>query len=48
MILPQDANLSWMEFSERTTVEGPVVFAFFVAMLATNFICRKVASWCLN
>ena len=36
------------DYYRLSAVEGPVVFAFFVAMLATNFICRKVASWCLD
>jgi hypothetical protein len=36
------------DYYRLNTVEGPVVFAFCVAMLATNFIFRKVASWCLD
>ncbi|MFZ1194129.1 MAG: hypothetical protein WAN49_01675, partial [Pseudolabrys sp.] len=28
------------DYYRLSAVEGPVVFAFFVAMLATNFICR--------
>ena len=30
------------------SIEGSVVFAFVITMLAANFIFRKVASWCLD
>ena len=36
------------DYNHSNAIDGSVVFAFFVAMLATNFIFRKVASWCLD
>jgi hypothetical protein len=36
------------EYYRMSAVEGSVVFAFVVTALATNFIFRKVASWCLE
>jgi hypothetical protein len=36
------------EYYRMSAVEGSVVFAFIVTALATNFIFRKVASWCLD
>lgn len=36
------------DYHRLSAVEGPVVFAFCVAMLATNFIFRKIANWRLD
>jgi hypothetical protein len=35
------------DYYRLSSVDGAVVFAFLVAMFSVNFICRKVASWCL-
>ena len=35
------------DYYRMSTVEGAAVFAFVVTAMATNFIFRKVASWCL-
>ena len=36
------------EYYRMSSIEGSVVFAFVITMLAANFIFRKVASWCLD
>ena len=36
------------DYYRLSAVDGSVVFAFLVAMLSVNFICRKVASWCFD
>ena len=36
------------DYNRLSAVDGSVVFAFLVAMLSVNFICRKVASWCFD
>jgi hypothetical protein len=36
------------DYYRLSAVDGPVFLAFVVTMLATNFIFRKVASWCLD
>jgi hypothetical protein len=36
------------DYYRLSAVDGSVVFAFVVTMLAANFIFRKVASWCLD
>ena len=36
------------DYYRLSAVDGSVVFAFAVTMLAANFIFRKVASWCLD
>jgi hypothetical protein len=35
------------DYNRLSAVDGSVVLAFMVTMLALNFIFRKVASWCL-
>jgi membrane protein YdbS with pleckstrin-like domain len=36
------------DYYRLSSVDGAVVFAFLVAMLSVNFICRKVATWCFD
>ena len=36
------------DYYRLSAVDGPMFLAFVVTMLATNFIFRKVASWCLD
>jgi hypothetical protein len=36
------------EYYRLSAVEGPVVLAFTVTMLAANFIFRKAVTWCLD
>ncbi len=36
------------DYSRLSTVDGSVVLAFMVTMLALNFIFRKVAHWCFD
>jgi len=36
------------DYNRLSAVDGSVVLAFMVTMLALNFIFRKVASWCFD
>ena len=36
------------DYYHLSAVDGPVVLAFVVTLLAANFIFRKVATWCLD
>ena len=36
------------DYYRLSAVDGPVVLAFVVTVLAANFIFRKVATWCLD
>ena len=36
------------DYYRFSAVDGPVVLAFVVTVLAANFIFRKVATWCLD
>ena len=36
------------DYYRLSAVDGSVVIAFMVTMLALNFIFRKAASWCLG
>jgi hypothetical protein len=36
------------DYFRLSAVDGPVVLAFTVTMLALSFMCRKAASWCFD